>query len=283
MPSPIRIQEYAVGIFNGAFTKSALKKALKKKYIRVNEVIATSATFIEGGEVIKLTIPEKVQPKKTLILPLEVLFEDDYLAAISKPAGIVVSGNSFKTIANALTQNLKRSNLPDATLPQPVHRLDYPTTGIVLVGKTSESIRIFNKKFADKEIDKVYYAIAIGNIKSQGLISSEIDGKEALTKYILCESVPSKRFGQLNLLQLTPKTGKRHQIRKHLASIGNPILGDKEYGAEDLILKGKGMYLHAFSLKFTHPFTKQPMYLKDTLPKRFLKIFPQAFTGVNIR
>jgi 23S rRNA pseudouridine1911/1915/1917 synthase len=201
------------------------------------------------------------------------LFEDDYLAVIHKPASILVSGNSFKTIANALAQNIKRSNLPDATSPQPVHRLDYSTTGILLVGKTISSIRALNKMFENKEIKKTYYAVTIGEMDSQGKITSEVDDKKSQSDYKLSKSVPSKRFGKLNLVQLKPHTGRRHQLRKHLSNIGNPILGDKEYGIESLVLNGKGLYLHAYSLKFIHPFTNEKIHLKDEFPQRFKKIF----------
>ena len=77
------------------------------------------------------------------------------------------------------------------------------------------------------------------------------------------------------MVKLKPKTGRRHQLRKHLSSIGNPILGDKEYGIENLILKGKGLYLHAYSLKFKHPFTNEKVHLKAEVPQRFKKIFTQ--------
>ncbi len=184
-----------------------------------------------------------------------------------------MSGNSFKTIANALVQNIKKSNLADATSPQPVHRLDYATTGILLVGKTSSSIRALNKMFEDKKVKKTYYAITIGEMDSTGKITSKIDGKKSQSKFILIASVPSKKFGKLNLVKLKPQTGRRHQLRKHLSSIGNPILGDKDYGIEDLILNGKGLYLHAYSLKFTHPFTNEKVYLKDEIPQLFKKIF----------
>lgn len=203
------------------------------------------------------------------------MFEDEYLAVIHKPAGILVSGNSFKTIAHALPQNIKHSNLADATTPQPVHRLDYPTTGILLVGKTSSSIRALNKMFADNEVQKTYYAITIGEMNDHGKITSAIDDKPAQSTYTLSESVPSTRFGTLNLVQLTPQTGRRHQLRKHLSSIENPILGDKEYGVENLTLNGKGLYLHAHTLQFTHPFTNKEFHLVDELPKRFKKIFPK--------
>lgn len=256
-------------------TKSALKKALKKQYITVNGVIASTATFITGGETIRLFIPEEISPKKKLLFPLTVLFEDEHLAVIHKPAGILVSGNSFKTIAHALVQNIERSNLLDATKPQPVHRLDYATTGILLVGKTSSSIRALNKMFEDGKVKKTYYAITIGEIDGQGEITTKIDDKKSRSNYNVSESVSSKRFGSLNLVKLKPLTGRRHQLRKHMATIGNPILGDAEYGIENFILKGKGLYLHAYSLKFKHPFTNENLHIKDDLPERFKKIFPQ--------
>lgn len=202
-----------------------------------------------------------------------MLFEDDYLAAIHKPAGIEVSGNKFRTISNALPQNLQHSPLSDATIPQPVHRLDYATTGIVLVGKTHSSIRTLNKMFAHKAITKTYYAIAIGEMVPDGIISSEIDGKPSQSGYQVLTSVPSERFGSLNLVQLNPRTGRRHQLRKHLFGLGNPILGDKEYAMDGLILKGKGLYLHAYSLKFNHPFTQEPICVTDELPEKFRKIY----------
>jgi len=279
IPSPIRLQEYGVGIFMAALTKSALKKALKKKFIRVNDAIATSATFINGGECISLSIPEEVNPKKKLDFQLKVLFEDDHLAVIHKPAGIMVSGNSFKTITNALAQNIQTSTHPDATKPQPVHRLDYETTGVLLVGKTNSSIRALNKMFEDKKIEKTYYAVTIGEMNDRGKIASDIDGKKSLSNYTVFESVPSKRFGTLNLVKLDPKTGRRHQLRKHLSSINNPILGDKEYGIENLILNGKGLYLHAYSLNFIHPFTNKQVYIKDELPQKFKKLFISNITG----
>lgn len=216
---------------------------------------------------------EEASPKTKLLFKLKVLFEDDHLAVIHKPAGILVSGNSFKTITNALAQNIMPSNLPDVTAAQPVHRLDFATTGILLVGKTSSSIRALNKIFENREVKKTYYAVTIGEMNLRGTITSEVDGKKAQSNYTLCESVSSKRFGKLNLVKLEPQTGRRHQLRKHLSQIGNPILGDKEYGIENLILNGKGLYLHAYSLNFTHPFTNEEVILKDELPKRFKKIF----------
>lgn len=271
---PIRLQEYAVGIFTTIPTKSGIKKAIKKELLLVNGQMAHTGLFIKGGEIIELYQKEGEIPLKRLVLPLEVLFEDTYLAVINKPAGIVVSGNKFVSIDNGLTQNLQKSSLPDAVRPRPVHRLDYPTSGVLLVGKTSSSIAMLNKLFEKKEIQKTYFAVAIGKMESKGSIDSMVDNKKALSDFEVLETVTSKRFSFLNLVKLSPKTGRKHQLRKHLSEIGNPILGDKEYGAEGLILNGKGLYLHAFSLEFTHPFTQEKIIIAKELPEKFIKIFP---------
>lgn len=271
LENPIRLQEYGVGIFETKPTRSGFKKAIKNQLVFVNGTIATTALFIKGGETIELY--QKEETHKLFNLNLEVVFEDDYLAIIEKPAGINVSGNSFASIDNALTQNLVASSQKDAVRPRPVHRLDYPTSGLLLIGKTSSSILALNKLFEHKEIQKTYYAITIGKMQIDGEISVDIDDKSALTKFQVIQSVVSKRFGYLNLVKLHPKTGRKHQLRKHLLSIGNPILGDKDYFLEGLILKGKGLYLHASSLEFIHPITEEKMLFSSELPKKFNKIF----------
>ncbi|RXG13904.1 RluA family pseudouridine synthase [Leeuwenhoekiella aestuarii] len=271
--TPIRLQEYGVGIFKSLATKSALKKVLKKKQITVDGSLASTATWITGGERIVLTRPEAETQQKKLVFPVQVLYEDDYLAVIHKPAGILVSGNRFKTIANALLQNLEYSPLKDKCKPQPVHRLDFATTGALLVGKTRSSIRLLNKRFENKEVTKTYYAVTIGNMPANGAINQPIDDKPATSLFQICETVASPRFDQLNLVELKPLTGRRHQLRKHLSGMGNPILGDRDYTPEALLLKGKGMYLHAYSLKFQHPFTNQDLLIKDELPEGFTKLF----------
>ncbi|TYP97007.1 RluA family pseudouridine synthase [Tenacibaculum adriaticum] len=270
----IRLQEYGVGIFKTLPTKSGLKKAIKKQLVFVNGKIASTALYIKGGEIIELFKLDNNLEKKQFIFPLEVLFEDDYLAIVYKPAGILVSGNSFATIDNALTQNLTKSTKFDTVRPRPVHRLDYPTSGLLLVGKTNSCILALNKLFENKEIQKTYHAISIGKMERNGEINLPVENKEAFTEYEVLQSVFSKRFGSLNLVKLQPKTGRKHQLRRHLFSIENPILGDQDYFIENLILKGKGLYLHASHLEFTHPFTKEKISITKELPKKFRKIFP---------
>ena len=243
----------------------------------VDGIIASTGVFIKGGETIELHQKEGVISSfKRLDFPLEVLFEDDYLAIINKPAGVVVSGNKFVTIANALSQNLTKSTLADAVRPQPTHRLDYPTSGLLLVGKTSASITALNQLFEAKEIQKTYHAITIGKMKFNDSITTLIDGKNAHTEYTVIKTVDSKRFEYLNLVALKPKTGRKHQLRIHLANIGHQILGDKEYGNNEFILKGNGLYLHASTLEFTHPFTKELIIITKELPQKFTRIFPTS-------
>lgn len=277
-PQKIRLQEYAVGIFATVSTKSSIKKAIKKKLIFVDEKLASTGLFIKGGEIIELYQFEEKELFKRLILPLTVLFEDNYLAAIYKPAGIEVSGNKFVTIANGLQQNLQKSSLFDAVKPQPIHRLDYPTSGVLLIGKTSASILTLSKLFENKKITKTYIAICIGTMKNNGIIDTQIDNKPSISTYKVLQTVISKRFKFLNLVELQPKTGRKHQLRKHLFSIGNPILGDKDYGKEGLILNGNGLYLHAKTVEFIHPFTEEKMTITSEIPKKFKKVFPLEVT-----
>jgi 23S rRNA pseudouridine1911/1915/1917 synthase len=271
------LADYSIGIFSNYSTKSALKKAIKKGLIFVDGLTAKTALVISGGEKIECFTENNESSKRHLNLELSLIFEDEYLAVIEKPAGILVSGNGFKTIDNALLQNLKRSNLSDACRPRPVHRLDYPTTGLLLVGKTKSAITELNQLFENKEIKKAYLAITIGEMAAQGTIQVPVDDKKAYTHYHVISTVESTRFGKLNLLLLKPKTGRRHQLRKHLAHVGNQILGDREYGKPELLLKGKGMYLHACTLEFIHPFSEEPVSFQSRIPKRFQKIVSDDF------
>lgn len=272
---PERLADYAKGIFPQYPSKTAIKKLIKRSELWVNEHLGTTATYIKGGEIIKVAIPQA--KATTLKLKLEVLHEDDHLAIINKPAGLLVSGNRLVTLANALPQNLQSSPCQDACTPWPVHRLDYGTTGVLVVGKTSQAIRLVSEQFQSQQVKKLYYAICIGEMPAEGRIEKSIDDKTALTNFKVLDHVHSERFQKLNLVQLKPDTGRRHQLRKHLSALGNPILGDRDYGFEGLILKGKGIYLHAFSISFLHPHFQHQVEFSAALPKKYGKIF-QAYS-----
>ena len=117
------------------------------------------------------------------------------------------------------------------------------------------------------------HAIIIGKMCLGGTINLKVDNKNASTQFNVLKSVISKRFEFLNLVELKPKTGRKHQLRKHLSGIGHQILGDKNYGKESLKLNGNGLYLHASTLEFVHPFLKENISVTKELPKKFKKIF----------
>lgn len=269
-----RLSDYAVGIFNTITTRKGVKKAILKKLVKVNGKNGLTSDFIIGGETIELYSPNKPFNQPIVTIELTVLYEDDYLAIVYKPPGILVSGNKKWTLQNALIPHLIKSTHPDALhCPEPIHRLDYPTSGALLVGKTAKSVIELNTLFEHKQISKTYLAVCIGKMKPFGSINTPIDNKDSISEFEVLETVTSPKFGFLNLVQLNPKTGRRHQLRKHLDSIGNPILGDLQYGKEGLLLKGKGLYLHAYRLSFTHPNTKQLITAEAPIPKKFKKLF----------
>jgi len=270
----VRLQEYAVGKFKTIVSRKGIKKAIKKGLVFVNSRRGFTGDWILGGET--LVLYRGIQAKKpALNLVLEVLFEDDYLAIVNKPAGILVSGNRRCTIENALSFNLKMSSQEDALQwPEPIHRLDYPTTGALLVGKTLTAVVLLNKLFQNREIKKIYHAVSVGFIKPEGQIIEPIDGKKSQSEFKKIKTISSKKYECFNFLKLQPHTGRRHQLRKHLYSLGSPILGDLQYKKEGKVLKGKGLYLHASTLSFEHPILGSSIKGYASLPKKFKKLFP---------
>lgn len=266
-----RIADYCKDLFLTYPSKTSIKKAIKKNLVLVDGKIATTAHWIQGGETISIKVPER-QGVKILDLSLNILYEDDYIAAIDKPAGLLVSGHQRITLANALPQNLKKSQALDACTPWPVHRLDYGTTGVLLVAKTSTSLRALSEQFASSDIKKTYHAIVMGAIPKFGEIKTPIDSKPSHTTFKLIRSLSSDRFERLNLVSLKPNTGRRHQLRKHMAEIGHPILGDQQYGQPDRILKGHGIYLHASRVNFKHPVTAKSIEIDSPIPKKFSQL-----------
>ena len=275
-----RLSDFVPGIFITLSSKKGMKKAIDKGLVKINGKVAYTADFIRGGETIELYQQEISKKLPVIDVELEVLFEDDYLALINKPPGIEVSGNKKWVLENALPNNLKPSSQKDALQrAQAIHRLDFPTSGVLLVGKTLQMVMILNRLFEERNVEKTYHAVCIGEMENNGVIQSDIDGKNAESIYCVLKKVPSVRFGFLNLVELLPHTGRKHQLRKHMAKLGNPILGDVTYGKEGLILKGKGLYLHASSLNFIHPVTGEQLCITAPLPKKFIKIFKAKIIG----
>ena len=265
----IRLQEYGVSIFQSVQTRSGLKKTIKKALILIDGKPANTGDWIKEGQQIDL-LQEELPEKKIFELKFQVLFEDDHLAVINKPSGYPTSGNYFKTIENALPHNLQETSEKDALpYPLPAHRLDNPTSGILLCAKTKSSLIELQQSFANKKIQKTYHALVHGKTEAEFKIDSPIEDKPATTL------VEAEAFFKINgelytLVRALPLTGRTHQIRIHLSRNKTAIVGDKIYGeAEENYFKHKKLYLFSGGISFNHPVTNEEMNFSIRLPKKF--------------
>ncbi|VGO16864.1 Ribosomal large subunit pseudouridine synthase D [Pontiella desulfatans] len=265
----MRLSDYARTAFQAIPSRKGIAKAIKRGEIHIDGAPGQSGDWIQAGQTLELVDLQQRIPK-TYRMPLEVVCEDDHLAVINKPPGIEVSGNKFKTIENALAANLAPSPRADALpWPRPVHRLDYSTSGLLLVAKTAGAQCFLGHCFEQRRIHKCYCAVVMGPLPSPGRIAEPINGLPAESRYEPLETVSSLQSGHLTRVNLFPETGRTHQLRIHMASIGHPIVGDQKYGEAGNILKGKGLFLAAVELRFPHPATQQEMKIAMEIPHKF--------------
>ncbi len=268
----IRLLDYALQIFTSIPSRSAMKKVIKSGALLVDGEPGHASSWVLGGQQITLLDLEN-KPPKSLDLYLEIIFEDEHMAVINKPAGIEVSGNKYYTIQNALVANITPSSEPDAlSWPRPVHRLDMPTSGLLIIAKTATSIMKLGQQLESRKVHKKYRAVVGGKLPDKGKINSDIVGQEALTSFNCINRCHSLKMQWLSLVELCPYTGRTHQLRIHMADYGFPIVGDKIYGTGPL-LKGKGLFLASVELQFTHPHNNLPITISINQPKKFNALF----------
>lgn len=268
----LNILEYCGKAFRLLGTKSATKKAIKDGRLLLNGRTAYTSDFIENGDILKLK-GSGIKKIKELNIDIEIVYEDDHFIVVNKPGGIAVNGNRYTTVENALVSKAKKSREEDA-FPRPIaaHRIDVPTKGLVILGKTKTCLTALGTAFQKKEIYKEYHAVVHGKLKETGKFQKDIDGKRAETQYKTIKSTPSKVFKHLSLVKLIPITGRTHQLRIHLVQANHLILGDKMYAEGQKTIFGKGLFLCSTRLKFTHPITQEKIDLKLDIPNRFLRV-----------
>ena len=264
-------------------SRSRLKKLIVEGRVAVNGEVRSVGYKVREGDQVTVQVPAPV-PLDTAAedIPLNIIFEDEFLIALDKPAGIVVHpapGHSAGTLVNALLHHCK--DLPGiggVERPGIVHRLDKDTSGLVLVAKTEAAHKNLAAQFKKREIHKEYLAIVKGNVKKdEGSIHAAIgrhkihrkkmdikasNGREASTEYQVVHRCKSWSY-----LKLWPKTGRTHQIRVHLASIHHPIIGDQLYGGKSTDLKMSRQALHAHKLELKHPITGLNLSFRTPLPQ----------------
>ena len=265
----MRIFDYVCVHLSGVFpSNNGVKKAFKNELILLNGKIAFSGEWLAEGDKVEVKAQD-LGAFKMFPLKLEVLFEDEFMAVIHKPAGFPISGNYYKTIQNALPYNLSVSKEVDALfLPRPVHRLDKLTSGLLLVAKTRSAQINLGQQFETQQISKTYVALVKGKLEGEGVLDSSIDQQKAKTFYKSIRVEQSLSYNDVTLVELQPKTGRTHQLRIHMAEIGHPIVGDAVHDFEK-VLKGKGLFLTACKVSFRHPVSLLNQTFEISLPSKF--------------
>jgi 23S rRNA pseudouridine1911/1915/1917 synthase len=270
-------------------SRSYIQRLIRYGFVVVNSQRVKASYKIKTGDLIELTIPD--EPEETVMpedIPLDVIWEDENIIVVNKPAGMVVhpsAGHKSGTLINALISRCERLASIGAPLrPGVVHRLDKDTSGIIMFAKDDVSYLNLQRQFKDRKVEKHYLALLYGNLrKDHGEIRQPIGravsdrkristrtrhGKEAITQFGIIE-----RYKSATLVDVKIITGRTHQIRVHFAASGYPVLGDRAYGKKISIKAGKKIInfnrqmLHAYSLKFKHPVSGEYLQLKAPIPE----------------
>lgn len=268
------------------YTRSFITKLNKNGGIYVNGEKVKSGKIISSGDVIELEIPDSKSEILPENIPLDIIYEDNDIAVINKPRGMVVhpaAGNYTGTLVNALMYHLKDlSTIGGVIRPGIVHRLDKNTTGLMVVAKNDKAHLELSKMIAERKIKKIYHAIVEGNFcplsglidapvgrdkKDRKLMAITFDGRAAQTGYVTLECFEKNSYVSFDLL-----TGRTHQIRVHCKYKGHPIVGDREYGFKKQRFDTKGQLLHSYSLSFVHPITQKLLEFKADEPEDFSEV-----------
>ena len=267
-------------------TRSHIQKLIKENMVRVNGMAVKSNFKLSASDQIEVEIPELKEPDiLPENIPLDILYEDQDILVVNKPKGMVVHpapGHYTGTLVNAIMYHCKDnlSGINGVMRPGIVHRIDMDTTGSLLICKNDRAHQALAEQLKEHSITRKYHAIVHGRLKEdEGTIDKPIgrhpidrkkmsvhctNGREAVTHYRVL-----KRFQHFTYIECQLETGRTHQIRVHMSSIGHPILGDQVYGPAKCPYKLQGQTLHAKVLGITHPTTGEYMEFDAPLPDYF--------------
>ncbi len=265
------------------FSRTFLQSLIRGSAVIVDGQPVTKTNHkVKAGQKIRVCVPDK---KKQLLcpedIPLKIVYEDNDLIILDKPAGLVVHpapGNYEHTLVNALLHRFKKLSDINPHRPGIVHRLDKDTSGIIVVAKNNATHLNLVKQFSDHSIKRIYVALVKGKMEfNENIIEMPIGrhpykrenmsvGFTKSTRYAKTYYRTLKRAPLWSLVELEPYTGRTHQLRVHLAFIGHPVLGDSKYGKQNEFVR---MALHARYLGFIHPSSGKFVEFESPMPKEF--------------
>ncbi len=272
-------------------TRSYLQKLLKENLAQVNGKTVKANYKVKKGDQISLELPEVQEPEAfPEDLPLDILYEDEDVLLVNKPKGMVVhpaAGHLSGTLVNGVLYHCRGqlSGINGVLRPGIVHRIDRDTTGVLVVCKNDRAHQSLAAQLKEHSITRKYRAIVLGSLKEDGTVNAPIgrhpvdrkkmavnrkNGKEAVTHYHVLEELKGYTYIECQL-----ETGRTHQIRVHMASIGHPLLGDSVYGPSRCPFALEGQCLHAMVLGFLHPSTGVYMEFEAPLPEYFEKLLQE--------
>ena len=275
-----RLDVYIAGKYDISRTKA--KKLIDEEKVLVNGSYANPSLKVSDNDEIEILddLDYEITIEKENI-PLDIIYEDEYLLIINKPSGMVVHpapGNYTGTLVNALLYKFDLEGVGDKNRPGIVHRIDKDTSGLLIVAKTEKALEKLSNMIKNKEVKREYIAIVDGVINHekgtidapigrdkanrQKMAVTDVNGKESITHFEVL-----KRFSNNTLVRCILDTGRTHQIRVHFAYINHPVTNDPLYGKEKI--EGYGQFLHSTSIDFIHPFTRKHIHYEVAPPKEF--------------
>ncbi len=273
-------------------TRSYAATLIEEGNVLVNGKNAAKNTKLKAGNTVEITIPDPqeytVEPEN---IPLDIVYEDEHLLVVNKPKDMVVhpaAGNYSGTLVNAILYHCgdSLSGINGVMRPGILHRIDKNTSGLLLVAKNDNAHLYLAEQIKEHSLTREYEAVVYGNLKNDsGTVDAPIarhpvnrkqmaivaGGKEAVTHYTVLE-----RFGDFTHVKLRLETGRTHQIRVHMASLGHAVAGDDVYGPKKVITKLGGQCLHARKIGFIHPVSHKYMEFTSELPEYFTKFLNEC-------